>query len=85
MLFSKTIIPKSYVLVKVSTESQPPYFPPCLKKSNCQPSKAGMIPYFLLHLKPTRMTTLVIALFIAGLTMFIAGLRIGIRAMRYRM
>lgn len=28
------------------------------------------------------MTTLVVALFIAGLTMFIAGLRIGIKAMR---
>jgi hypothetical protein len=30
------------------------------------------------------MTTLVIALFIAGSAMFIAGLRIGIKAMRYR-
>jgi hypothetical protein len=76
------IFPKSYAPVKVSTEPQPFNFRPCLKNWNGQSSKTGMIPYFLLHLKPTHMTTLVIALFIAGLTMFIAGLRIGIKAMR---
>jgi len=78
------MIPKSYVPVKVSTEPQPFNFPPCLKNRSSQSSKTGMIPYFILHLKPTHMTTLVVALFIAGLSMFIAGLRIGIKAMRYR-
>lgn len=31
------------------------------------------------------MTTLVVALFVAGSAMFIAGLRIGMKAMRYRL
>ncbi len=76
------IIPKSYVPVKVLSTLQPHYLALCLKNRCGQSSKTGMIPYFLLHLKPTHMTTLVVALFIAGLTMFIAGLRIGIKAMR---
>ena len=79
------MISKSYVPVKVPSASQPLYLSLCLKNHCCPSSKTGGTPCFLLHLKPTHMTTLVIALFIAGLTMFIAGLRIGVKAMRYRM